>query len=108
ARDDGDPIRLTWTLYYLAVCHAARRGPHDGLAVARECQAVADTTGNPTAVSMSCYALGLVLKKSDPHRALELFDRAAALGASVRNSWWRDIARTEAAATRAVHGDPLV
>jgi predicted ATPase/DNA-binding CsgD family transcriptional regulator len=108
ARDDGDAIRLAWTLYYLAVCHAARRRPEEGVAAARECRAVADATRNPTAVSMSCYALGLVLKKSDPHQALELFDRAVEVAASVRNSWWRDIARTEAAATRAVHGDPVV
>jgi len=67
---------------------------------------VARTTGNPTALSMGHYALGLVLKKSDPAQALLLLDEAARLAAAVRNFWWEGIALMEAAATRAVHGDP--
>ena len=73
---------------------------------AQESLAVATATGNPTALSMGRYALGLVLKKSDPEQALPLFDEAARLAASVRNFWWEGIALMEAAATRAVHGDP--
>ena len=30
ARGDGDPIRLVWTLYYVAVCHAVLRTPGRG------------------------------------------------------------------------------
>ena len=67
---------------------------------------MAEPTANPTARSMARYALGLVLKKSDPDRALALFDEAGELAASVRNFWWHGIALMEAAATRAVHGDP--
>jgi hypothetical protein len=67
---------------------------------------VAETTGNPTALSMARYALGLVLKKSDPNRALLLLDQAGELAASVHNFWWHGIALVEAAATRAVHADP--
>ena len=67
---------------------------------------VAEVTANPTARSMARYALGLVLKKTDPHRALALFDDAAALAASVHDFWWQGIALMEAAATRAVHADP--
>ena len=33
ARQAGDPIRLVWTLYYVAVCHAARRTPRLGVSV---------------------------------------------------------------------------
>ena len=55
---------------------------------------------------MARYALGLVLKKSEPDRALALFDAAGELAASVRNLWWHGIAMMEAAATRAVHNDP--
>ena len=55
---------------------------------------------------MARYALGLVLKKSEPDRALALFDDAAELAASVQNFWWHGIALMEAAATRAVHGEP--
>ena len=106
ARRDADPIRLVWTLYYTAVCHAVQRDPAGGLAAAHECVAVADSTGNPTARSMARYALGLVLKKSEPDRALELFDDAVALATAVRNFWWRGIALMEAAATRAVHREP--
>jgi predicted ATPase/DNA-binding SARP family transcriptional activator len=106
ARTDGDPIRLVWTLYYVAVCRAVLRTPEQGMAAARESVEVAGTTGNPTALSMAHYALGLVLKKSAPERALDRFDEAAELAASVRNFWWYGIALMEAAATRAVHADP--
>jgi predicted ATPase/DNA-binding SARP family transcriptional activator len=108
ARTDGDRIRLVWTLYYVAVCQAARREPEQGVEAALESLEVAEATANPTAQSMARYALGLVLKKSEPDRALALFDEAAELAASVRNLWWQGIATMEAAATRAVHGDPVV
>jgi hypothetical protein len=108
ARGHDDPIRLVWTLYYVAVCHAVRREPRFGVAAARESVQVADGTGNPTARSMARYALGLVGKKADPDRALALFDEAAELAAQVHNLWWHGIAIMEAAATRAVHGDPAV
>jgi predicted ATPase/DNA-binding SARP family transcriptional activator len=106
ARADGDRIRLVWTLYYVAVCEAVRRRPELGLAAARGSLEVAEATANPTARSMARYALGLVLKKSDPGRALALFDEAGELAAAVHNFWWHGIALMEAAATRAVHGDP--
>ncbi len=108
ARADGDRIRLVWTLYYVAVCHAVSRRAERGLPAARESLEVAEATANPTARSMARYAVGLVLKKSDPDRALALFDEAEALAAEVRNFWWQGIAMMEAAATRAVHGDPGV
>jgi predicted ATPase/DNA-binding SARP family transcriptional activator len=107
ARTDGDRIRLVWTLYYVAVCQAARREPERGVRAALESLDVAEATANPTAQSMARYALGLVLKKSEPDRALALFDEAAELAAAVRNLWWQGIATMEAAATRAVHGDPV-
>jgi predicted ATPase/DNA-binding SARP family transcriptional activator len=106
ARRDDDPIRLVWTLYYVAVCHAVLRAPERGLPAAREAVEVAERTGNPTARSMARYALGLVLKKSEPERALTLLDEAAELAAAVRNFWWEGIALMEAAATRAVHAEP--
>lgn len=106
ARRDDDPIRLVWTLFYVAICQAALRTPEDGRAAAQEAVQVADATGNPTAQSMARYSLGLVLKKSDPDTALVLFDDAAELAESVQNFWWHGIALMEAAATRAVHGDP--
>ncbi|GAA0944847.1 BTAD domain-containing putative transcriptional regulator [Pseudonocardia zijingensis] len=106
ARRDDDPIRLVWTLYYVAVCQAVLRTPEAGLAAAQEAVRVAEPTANPTARSMARYALGLVLKKSDPDRALALFEEAGELASSVRNFWWHGIALMEAAATRAVHADP--
>jgi tetratricopeptide (TPR) repeat protein len=107
ARRDEDPIRLVWTLYYVAVCHAVRRTPKRGLDAAEESLRVAEATANPTAQSMARYAVGLVVKKSDPKRALALFDEAGALSSSVHNFWWHGIALMEAAATRAAHGDPV-
>jgi predicted ATPase/DNA-binding SARP family transcriptional activator len=106
ARRDDDPIRLVWTLFYVAICHAVLRDPEAGLSAAEESVPVADATANPTARSMARYALGLVLKKSEPDRALALFDEAAELAEFVQNFWWHGIALMEAAATRAVHADP--
>ena len=106
ARADGDPIRLVWTLFYVAICQAALRIDDEGVAPAEEAVQVADATANPTARSMARYALGLVLKKSQPDRALTLFDEAAGLAEAVQNFWWHGIALMEAASTRAVHGDP--
>lgn len=106
ARRDDDPIRLVWTLFYIAICQSALRTPEKGLAAAEEAVWVSDETGNPTARSMARYALGLVLKKSEPDRALTVFDEAAELASSVQNFWWEGIALMEAAATRAVHGEP--
>jgi predicted ATPase/DNA-binding SARP family transcriptional activator len=106
ARRDEDPIRLVWTLFYVAICQAALRTPEAGLAAAEEAVQVAAATANPTARSMGRYALGLVLKKSEPDRALVLFEEAAESAASVQNFWWHGIALMEAAATRGVHGDP--
>jgi predicted ATPase/DNA-binding SARP family transcriptional activator len=106
ARRDEDPIRLVWTLFYVAICYAVLRNPSAGLPAAEESVLVAETTANPTARSMARYALGLVLKKTDPDRALALFDEAADLAATVQNFWWYGIAFMEATATRAVHGDP--
>jgi predicted ATPase len=106
ARADDDPIRLVWTLFYVAICQAALRIDDEGVAPAEEAVQVADATANPTARSMARYALGLVLKKSEPDRALTLFDEAARLAESVQNFWWHGIALMEAASTRAVHGDP--
>ena len=108
ARQQADPIRLVWTLYYVAICHAVRRSPEEGLPAARECLRLAEATANPSAMSMARYALGLVLKKSEPAQALELFDEAARLAAAVANFWWEGIALMEAAATRGVHDDPQV
>lgn len=106
AQAQDDPIRLVWTLFYVAICHAALRVPDAGRAAAQEAMTIADATGNPTARSMARYAVGLVLKKAEPAVALALFDEAAALAADVQNFWWHGIALMEAASTRAVHADP--
>ena len=103
ARRDDDPIRLVWALYYVAVCRAVLRDPDAGVPAAAEAMRAADATANPTALSMARYAMGLVRKKSDPDRALALFDEAAELAASVQNFWWQGIALMEAAATLSVH-----
>ena len=101
ARRHDDPIRLVWTLYYVAICHAVNRQPAAGVPAAEESLRVAEETANPTARSMARYALGLVLKKTEPDASLALFEEAATLAASVRNFWWHGIALMEAAATRA-------
>jgi tetratricopeptide (TPR) repeat protein len=105
ARRDVDPIRQVHAVSALAVAQAVLGDPDAVLPDAREAVAVADATGNPTARSMAYFALGYLLKKSEPARALVLFDDAARLAGEVQNFWYFGIALMEAAATRAVHGD---
>ncbi|MCV7075384.1 AfsR/SARP family transcriptional regulator [Mycobacterium szulgai] len=106
ARREGDPIRLVQSVSALAVGQAALGNPDAALTVTEESVAIADSTGNPTAQSMAYFSLGYLLKKSEPERAIFLFDEAARLAGDVQNRWWFGIALMEGAATRAVHGDP--
>ncbi len=106
ARRDGDQIRLVWTAFWSAICHVAMGALDAALPPAQEAVAVADATGNPTARSMAYLGLGYLLKKSEPDRALALFDEAARLAEAVQNFWSHGVALLEAAASRAVHGDP--
>jgi predicted ATPase/DNA-binding SARP family transcriptional activator len=108
ARDDADPVRLVYTVFSSAVRHGAMGVPEAALPGAREAVNVADVTGNPTARSMAYFGLGYLLKKSEPDRALALFEEAARLAAAVQNFWWHGIALLEAAGTRAAHGDPVI
>lgn len=108
ARRDGDPNRLMWTLYRVAQCHAQRGSLEPGLAAARECLELAERIANPTFLSGARYALGQLVKRSDPNQALVLFDQAEALAAAAHNDWLYGMPKMEAAATRAVHGDARV
>ncbi|SON63435.1 hypothetical protein MSIMFI_04966 [Mycobacterium simulans] len=81
--------------------------PDTALPAAEEAVEVADSTANPTTQSTAYFTLAYSLKKSEPERALKLFDEAARLAGEVQNFWWYGIALMEAAATRAVHGDPV-
>ncbi|SOJ56361.1 Putative HTH-type transcriptional regulator [Mycobacterium simulans] len=106
ARRDADPIRLAWTLYLLAICEALLGKPDSALSAAQEAVAVADSTANPTAQALAYFALGYLLRRSEPEQALVLFDDAARLAADVQNFWVYGTALMGAAATRAMHGDP--
>jgi predicted ATPase/DNA-binding SARP family transcriptional activator len=106
ARRDGDPIRLVHTTCVLALSCRALGDLDAALPAAREAAEVADTTANPTARSSAYLTLGYLLKKPEPERALALLEEAARLAEAVQNFWWYGGALMEAAATRAVHGDP--
>lgn len=107
ARADADAIRLVWTLYEVAICSGALGTPEPALPAAGEAVEIAESTGNPTARSMAYFALGYLLKRTQPERATALFDAAAELAATVQNFWHSGTALMSAAATRAVHGDPV-
>lgn len=108
ARKDGHPIRLGQTLSTAAVLHGVLGGDFDPhLPAAQEGVQIAEATGNPTARSTAYFGLAFLLKRSEPGRALALFDEAASLAGDVQNFWWYGIALMEAAATRSVHGDPV-
>ncbi|GAB7144226.1 BTAD domain-containing putative transcriptional regulator [Mycobacterium riyadhense] len=106
ARRDADPIRLGWTLYLSTICQALLGDPDTALSSAQEAVQVADSTSNPTTQALAYFALGYLLRRSEPERALGLFDDAARLAAEVQNFWVYGTALMGAAATRAVHGEP--
>ncbi|ORX10912.1 transcriptional regulator [Mycobacterium szulgai] len=106
ARQESDPIRLGWALFVVAICHGVMRNDDVAVPTAQEAVAVAEQTGNPTAQSMAYFSLGYLLRKSEPERALALFDDAARLAAEVQNFWVYGSALMEAAATRSLYGDP--
>lgn len=106
ARRDADPIRLVQMVSILSVCHMVLGDADAAVPAAQEAAEAADTTANPTARSSAYFALGYLLKRTEPTRALELFDEAVRLARAVRNVWWYGVALMEAAATRAVHRDP--
>ncbi|SON63071.1 hypothetical protein MSIMFI_04601 [Mycobacterium simulans] len=106
ARREGDPIRTVQAISALAVAQGLLGNSDAALPPTQEAVEIADATGNPTARSMAYFSLGYLLKKSDPERALFLFDEAARLAGEVRNRWWFGIALLEGAGTRAMHGDP--
>ncbi|WP_099222765.1 BTAD domain-containing putative transcriptional regulator [Mycobacterium persicum] len=108
ARRDADPIRLGWTLFTLAICQGVLGNDEAAIPAAQEAVGAADDTGNPTAQSMAYFVLGYLLRRSEPERALALFDDSARLAADVQNFWVYGSALMEAAAIRAVYGDPRV
>lgn len=105
---NADPIRLVWTLYEVAICCGALGIAESGLPAAQEAVQIADLIGNPTARSMAYFALGYLLRKSEPPRAVALFDDAARLAGTVQNFWHYGTALMSDAATRGVHGDPAI
>lgn len=106
ARSVDNPVRLVWALFVVAICHGVMRNDDIALPAAREAVVVANSTGNPTAQSMAYFSLGYLLRKSDPERALALFDDAAQLAGDVQNFWVYGSALMYAAATRALYGEP--
>ena len=106
ARREADPVRLVFVLYNLSIAHTVGHESAASLADAQEAMHVADRIANPSIRAMARCSLGRVLKKSDPDRALALFDEAHRLAAPVQNNWLTGIAVTEAATVRAMHGDP--
>lgn len=108
AQASGDPSRLVWVLYQITVDYSALGTPEAGLTEARRALEAAEPTGNPSTLAMACCAMGRALKDSDPNRALRYFDDAVGHATLVQNNWLTGIARMEAAATRALHADPVV
>ncbi|WNG94817.1 BTAD domain-containing putative transcriptional regulator [Mycobacterium sp. ITM-2016-00318] len=107
ARSAGDPIRLVMIVDRITMCHRAFGAPEAGVPYAEEAIVVADAAGVPTARSLARCALGRALARADPPRALALLEQANEIGASVDNNWCTGMAGMEAAAIRAVHGDPI-
>ena len=105
ALDGDDPIRLSWTTYYLSVVAAVTHRWDEAADWARDALDPARASGNPTALAYALYANGLASKHRDPDNAIALFDEAIRVADSVRNEWFGGIARMERASTRASHGD---
>lgn len=105
ALDGDDPIRQSWTTYYLSVVAAVTRRWDEAAAWAGRALDPARASGNPTALAYALYAHGLASKHRDPDNAIAVFDESIRVADSVRNEWFGGIARMERASTRASHGD---
>ena len=107
ARRDDDPIRLVWTLYYVAICHAVRRAPgrRRRRRARRPCGRRARPATRPRC-RWPATRWAWCSRSPSPDGRWRCSTRPRELAASVRNFWWDGIALMEAAATRAVHGDP--
>ena len=77
---DDDPIRLVWTLFYVAICQAALRTPEAGLAAAEEAVQVADVTANPTARSMATLRAGPCPQEIRPGQVVGAIRRSGGVG----------------------------
>ena len=66
----------------------------------------ATASGSPTALAQAAYANGIAVEKSDPDRALELFDESVRYADLVDNRWIRAFALTESLWIRATQGRP--
>ena len=105
ARASGVDGRLAHALYMRSVARTSIGDADGGLAVADEVERAATRSGSPTALAHAAYARGLAMVVEDHDGALALFDRAAALAASVGNRWLWAFALTEAMWLRAGRGE---
>lgn len=105
-RRSADPVQLVWVLYCITRCHQILGTPSEGVSAGRHAVRVAESTDNPSTLSMAHCAVGIALADSDPIEALRSLDLAVRLGASVENNFMTGMAGMEAAALRARRGDP--
>lgn len=99
--------RIAHGLYMHSVAQTSVGDEIRGAALAGEARAAADAVGSPSAHAQADYALGLVLKGTDPDEALALLERAGVVGAEAGNRWIEAFALTEVHSLRAAKGDHL-
>jgi predicted ATPase len=104
ARAQDDPYRLVYVLADNSI-HACLDGNAElALDRAEESLRLAQTTENPSLLSMAYLAHGFARRGADPLLAIDYLRRAATLADSVESTWTISIARGELAVLLALHG----
>lgn len=103
---EGEPVTRVSGLVGEALVRAWSGQVSEAVELAGAAMEIADATGNPSARAEARYGLGEALGDTDPQRALELLDEAAALAGSVDDRLFQAAAGTAAVAVRSRHGDP--
>jgi predicted ATPase/DNA-binding SARP family transcriptional activator len=105
ARRSGQPHRLSYVLADSGV-HAVLAGHTDlGASRTREALALAESTGNPSLVSMAQLAHGFLHREQNPIEAITWFRRALALADTVDSTWTAGMCRGELCLLLTLHGD---
>ncbi|MAT06054.1 MAG: hypothetical protein CL424_13530 [Acidimicrobiaceae bacterium] len=105
ARRDGTATRLVHALYMASVGLASAGQTEDSKRLADEALALAETTGNPTALASALYASGLAVEDAHPDLAAALLRRAVTHGDAGGNRWIGAFARTELVSLAGRSGD---
>jgi predicted ATPase/DNA-binding SARP family transcriptional activator len=107
ARADGDAARLAHAFYMRSVAETTLGRTARGAALAEESRAFALSSGAPSALSQSAYAIGMAQEATDPDAATAQLLKAVHFAIDGGNRWIEAFARTAVLWQQARRGGTL-